>query len=165
MPLVAPILTDEDDGVAMGREAVAGEVDVVANALRGIAIVAHAVDAAWRVAAQPCRVDGSGRVAGSGKGGFDGWSHLVHSDDMNHVMRAPGDGGNAITATINVDDDAILGDGVGTGQEIVGIHCAEIALASLFGRNGLVSVDDFVVATFYKLMGQTHFTDCLRPAP
>jgi len=41
--LVAPVLADEDDSVAMGGETVAGEVDVVADALRAIAVVAHTV--------------------------------------------------------------------------------------------------------------------------
>jgi len=41
--LVPPVLADEDDSVAMGWETVAGEVDVVADALRAIAVVAHAV--------------------------------------------------------------------------------------------------------------------------
>jgi len=41
--LVPPVLADEDDSVAMGWETVAGEVDVVADALRAIAVVAHTV--------------------------------------------------------------------------------------------------------------------------
>ena len=40
---VAPGLAEEDDGVAVGWETVAGEVDVVADALRAIAVVAHTV--------------------------------------------------------------------------------------------------------------------------
>lgn len=41
--LVPPVLAHEDNGMAMGWETVAGEVDVVADALRAIAVVAHAV--------------------------------------------------------------------------------------------------------------------------
>ena len=37
--------------MAVGREAVTGEVDVVADALGRVAVVAHAVDLAGRVAA------------------------------------------------------------------------------------------------------------------
>ena len=48
---VAPRLADEDDGVAVGWETVAGEVDVVADALRRVAVVAHAIQAARRVTA------------------------------------------------------------------------------------------------------------------
>jgi len=51
--------------VAVSREAVAGEMDVVADALRRVAVVAHAVDLAGRVAAQAGGVDGGCHVAGA----------------------------------------------------------------------------------------------------
>ena len=54
--------------MAVGREAVAGEVDVVADALRTVAVVAHTVETAGRVAAQARGVDGCSDVAGAGKG-------------------------------------------------------------------------------------------------
>ena len=54
--------------MAVGRETVAGEVDVVADALRRVAVVAHAVQFARRVTAQTGSVDGSGHVAGALKG-------------------------------------------------------------------------------------------------
>ena len=63
--------------MAVGRETVAGEVDVVADALRAVAVVAHAVETAGRVATQARGVDGSSDVAGTSQGGFDGWRHLV----------------------------------------------------------------------------------------
>ena len=62
---VAPVLADEDDCVAVGRKTVAGEVDVVADALRTVAVVAHAVEFAGGVAAQAGRVDGRSGVAGT----------------------------------------------------------------------------------------------------
>ena len=61
----------------MGREAVAGEVHIVADALRRVAVVAHAIDLAGRVAAQAGRVDGCGGVARSCQGGLDGGGYLV----------------------------------------------------------------------------------------
>ena len=74
---VSPVLADEDDGVAVGREAVAGEVDVVTDALQAIAVVAHAVKTARRVTPQASGIDGRGCVAGAGKCGLDGGGDLV----------------------------------------------------------------------------------------
>ena len=51
--------------MTVGRETVAGEVDVVADALRRVAVVAHAVDLARRVTAQSRGVDGGSDVAGT----------------------------------------------------------------------------------------------------
>ena len=66
MVSIAPGLSHEDDGVAVSWEAIAGEVDVVADALRAVAVVAHAVQPARRVATQAGSVDGCSRVAGTG---------------------------------------------------------------------------------------------------
>ena len=65
---VTPRLADEDDGVTVGRETVAGEVDVVADALGRVAVVAHTVNLTRRGAAQTGSVDGSGHVAGALEG-------------------------------------------------------------------------------------------------
>ena len=151
--------------MSVGGETVAGEVDVVADALRRVAVVAHTVDLAWRVAAQAGRVDGRCRVAGAVKCRFHTGGHLVHADDVDHVVRPPGDGGHAVAAAVDVDDDAVLGDGVGAGEEVVGVHRVEVALARLLGCLGLVAVDDVVVAAVDQVLGQTHLADGLRPAP
>ena len=163
--LVSPVLADEDNGVAVGREAVAREVDVVADALRRVAVVTHAVEAARSVAAQTRRVDGSSGVAGTGQGGLEGRRHLVHPDEVDDVVRSPGDGCDTIAAAVDVDDDAVLGDGIGTGQEVVHVHRAEVTLTRLLGRFGLVAVDDLVLAATDEVVGQTHLTDGLRAAP
>ena len=147
--------------MAVGREAVAGEVDVVADALRAVAVVAHAVKTAGGVAAQACRIDGGGDVAGAGQGGLDGGSHLVQPDDVNHVVRSPGDGCDAVAAAVDVDDDAVLGDGIGTGEEVVHVHCVKVALAFLLVGHSLVTVDNFVVAAVYEFAGQSHLADGL----
>ena len=108
----------------MGWETVAGEVDVVADALRRVAVVARAVDLAGRVAAQAGGVDGGSDVAGTLQGGLHAGSHLVHPDDVDHVVRAPGDGCHTVAAAIDVDDDAILCDGVGAGEEVVHVRAS-----------------------------------------
>ncbi len=162
---VAPGLAEEDDGVAVGREAVAGEVDVVADALRAVAVVAHAVKTAGRVAAQASGVNWGSNIAGTCQSGFDGGSNLVHPDDVNHVVRAPGDGGDAVAASVDVDDHAVLGDGVGAGEEEVHVHRVKVALPLFLGCDSLVSVDDLVVAAVDELAGQTHLADGLRAAP
>ena len=161
MVLVAPVLAEEDDGVAVGREAVAGEVDVVADALRAVAVVAHAVKPAGGVATQACRVDGRGDVAGARQGGLDGGSDLVQPDDVNHVVRSPSDGCDAVAAAVDVDDDAVLGDGVGAGEEVVHVHRVEVALTLPLVGDGLVAVDDLVIATVNQALGQTHLADGL----
>ena len=158
---VAPVLADEDDGVAVCREAVAGEVDVVADALRAVAVVAHAVEFAGGVATQAGRVDGRGDVAGSGQGSLDSGGYLVQPNHVNHVVRAPGDGSDAVAAAVDVDDDAVLGDGIGTGEEVVHVHGVEVALALLLVGDGLVTVDDLVVAAVDELPGQSHLADGL----
>ena len=115
--------------MTVGWETVAGEVDVVADALRRVAVVAHAVQAAGRVAAQAGRVDGCGGVARSCQGGLDGGGYLVQPDDVEHVVGSPSDGSHAVAAAVDVDDHAVLGDGVGTGEEVIHIHGVEIALS------------------------------------
>ena len=151
--------------MAMGWETVAGEVDVVADALRTVAVMAHAVEAAGRVATQAGRVDGSGDVSGAGQGCIDGGGDLVHADDVDHVVRAPGDGGDAVAAAVDVDDDAVVGDGVGAGEEEVHIHRVEVALTLLLVGDGLVTVDDLVGAAVDEFLGQAHLADGLRAAP
>ena len=163
--LVAPGLAHKDDGVAMCGEAVAREVDVVADALRGVAVVAHAIEAAGGVTSQAGGVDGGSDVAGSSKCCFDSGSNLVQSDDMYHVVRAPSDGGDAVAASVDVDDNAILGDGVSAGEEVVHIHSIEIALALLLGGNRLIAVDDLIGATIDEFARQPHLADGLRAAP
>ena len=151
--------------MAVGWETVAGEVDVVADALRAVAVVAHTVEAAGRVATQTGGVDRSGDVAGAGKCGLDGGSDLVHPDDVDHVVWAPGNGGDAVATAVDVDDDAVLGDSVGAGEEVVHIHRIEVALALLLVGYGLVTVNDFVIAAVDELVGQSHFADGLGAAP
>ena len=99
--------------MAVGRKAVAGEVNVVADALRTIAVVAHAVETAGGVAAQTGGIDGCGDVAGAGKRCLDGGSDFVHANDVDDIVRSPGDGGHAVSTTVDVDDDAVLGNGIG----------------------------------------------------
>ncbi len=147
--------------MAVGRETVAGEVDVVADALRAVAVVAYAVEAAGRVAAQASGVDGSGDVAGACQGRLDGGSHLVHADDVNHIVWAPGDGGDTVAAAVDVDDDAVLGDGVGAGEEEVHIHRIEVALTLLLVGDGLVTVDDLVGAAIDEFACHAHLADGL----
>ena len=165
MVSVAPVLADEDDGVAMGRETVAGEVDVVADALRAVAVVAHAVEAAGRITAQTRRVDGSSDITGTSQGSLDGGCYLVQSDDVNHVMRSPSDSGNTVATSVNIDDDAILSDGIGAGEEVVHVHRIEVAFALFLIGDGLVTVNDLIGATLDEFTGQPHLTDSLRTTP
>lgn len=51
--------------MAVSGETVAGEVYVVANALRRVAVVAHAVESAGCVTAQARGVDGCCNIAGT----------------------------------------------------------------------------------------------------
>ena len=147
--------------MAVGRETVAGEVDVVADALRAVAVVANAVEAAGRVAAQARGVDGSSDAAGSCQGSLDGGSDLVHPDNVDDVVRTPGDGGDTVAASVDVDDDAVLCDGVGAGEEEVDIHRIEVALTLLLVGDGLVTVDDLVGATVDEFAGHAHLADGL----
>ena len=147
--------------MAVGRETVAGEVDVVADALWTIAVVANAVKAARRVTAKTRGVDGRGGIAGACEGSLDGRRHLVHADDMDDVLGSPGNGGDAVAATVDVNDYAVLGDGIGAGEEVVHVHCIEVALALFLVGDRLVTVDDFVVATIDEFACQSHLADGL----
>ena len=151
--------------MAVSRETVAGEVDVVADALGAIAVVAHAVEAARGVAAQAGGIDGGSNVAGPSQSGLNRWGHLVHPDDMYHVVRSPGDGGDTVATAVDVDDDAILSDGIGTGEEEVHVHRVEIALALFLVGDGFVTVDDLVMAAADEFGRQPHLADGLRAAP
>ena len=159
--LVAPRLAEEDDGVAMGRETVAGEVDVVADALRGVAVVAHAINLAGCVTAQAGRVDGCSDIAGARQCGLDRGGNLVEADDMNHIVRSPRDGGDTVATSVNVDDDTVLSNRIGAGQEVVHIHGIKVALALLLSRFGLVSINHLIVSVVNELLSQTHLTDGL----
>ena len=142
--------------MAVGWETVAREVDVVANALRAVAVVAYAVETAGCVAAQACRVDGRCRVAGTGKSRLDGRCHLVHPNDVDYIVWSPSDSSNTVSSSVNIDDDAVLGDGIGAGEEIIHVHRIEIALACLFGCLCQVTVDNLVVAAVDDVLCEPH---------
>ena len=69
---------------------VAEEVDVVADALRGVAIVADTVGLTGRLDVEAGGIDGRRGAAGSGEGGLYGLGHLVQADDEDDSFRAPG---------------------------------------------------------------------------
>ena len=60
---------------------VAEEVDVVADALRGVAVVADAVGLTGRLDVEPGCIDGRRRAPCTCQSGFDGLGHLVQADD------------------------------------------------------------------------------------
>ena len=98
-------LADEYDDVASLVADVAQEVYVRADAVGTVAVVAYAVGLTGCVQVEALCVDGCGGAACTGYGSLNGGCHLVHSDDMYHLLRSPGDGGDAVAVTIDVADD------------------------------------------------------------
>ena len=88
--------------------AVSQEVDVAANALRGIAVMAYAVGAAWRVDVKTLGIDGGCCTTRPGKGGLYCLGHLVDADHEDHLLGSPGDGCHSVAVAVDIHDDAIL---------------------------------------------------------
>ena len=96
--------------------AITQKVDVTADALRRVAVVASAVDSARGVDVEPLGIDGRCRAAGSGQCSLYRLGHLVESDDEDDFFRSPRDSGYPIAVAIDVHDDTIFRYGVGTRQ-------------------------------------------------
>ena len=113
---------------------VAQVVNVVADGLGGVAVVAHAVLLTGGIDVEPCSIDGRGSTTGAGQGCLDGLCHLVQSDDEDDLLGTPGDGCHTVAVAVDVDDDAILGDGIGTGEIDINGEGPEIHGLLLFWR-------------------------------
>ena len=108
-------------------------MDIVADALGGVAVVAHAILLAGCVNVEAGSIDGRGRRAGTLQGSLHVLRHLVHADDEDDVLWSPCDGCHAVAVAVDVDDDAILRYGIGGRQVVVGMEGAEVHLLLLFG--------------------------------
>ena len=110
---------------------VAQEMNMVAYTLRRIAIVAHAVGLARCADVKTCRVYRSCRRAGTGQSRVDGLCYLIKSDDKDDMARAESNGCHTVAVTVDIDNHAVLCDGVGTRKIIVGTERLQIYLDSL----------------------------------
>ena len=162
--LVAEGFTDEDDGV-FASGGVAEEVDVVADALGGVAVVADTVGLTGCVDVETGGVDGRSGAAGTGEGCLYGLGDLVDADDEDDLLRAPGDGGDTVAVAVDVDDDAVFGDGIGAGEIDIGGEGTDVHLHLRLIAFDEVTVEHVVTAFGTESIGDADVADGHRATP
>ena len=75
--------------MAAGVTAVAQQVDIAADALGAVAVVAHTIYMAWRGNVEALRIDGRCRAACTCDSGLYGGRHLIEAYYENHLFRSP----------------------------------------------------------------------------
>ena len=144
---------------------VAEEMDVAADALGGVAVVAYAIHLARGLDVEAGGIDGRGGATGTGQGGLYRLGHLVEANDEDDLLGSPRDGGYTIAVAVDVDDDAILGNGVGTGEIDIGGEGAHIHLYFLIGILHEVAIEHLKGASVAKGLGDAHVANGHRTAP
>ena len=162
--LVAEGFSDEDDGV-FASGGVAEEVDVVAYALGGVAVVADTVGLTGCVDVETGGVDGRSGAAGTGEGCLYGLGDLVDADDEDDLLRAPGDGCDTVAVAVDVDDDAVFRDGIGTGEIDIGGEGTDVHLHLRFVAFDEVTVEHVVTAFGTESIGDADVADGHRATP
>ena len=121
---------------------VAEEVDIAADALGGIAVVALSVYLAGCLDVKSLGVDGGCYVPCSFEGGFYGGSNLVDTNDEDDLLWSPCDGCHPVAIAVDVYDDTILGDSIGTRQKDISAEGLQVYLLLLLWCGDAVSVED-----------------------
>ena len=155
----------EDDDVAAFVAGVSEEVDIAADALGGVAVVALAVHLAWGLDVKSLGIDGGCYVSGSFEGCLKGGSNLIASYDEDDLLRAPGDGCHSVAIAVDIYYDTIFGDGIGTCQIYVSREGLQVHLLLFFWCGNAVSVEDVEGATRLQEVGQSHIANSSRTAP
>ena len=145
--------------------AVAQEMDVAADALRGVAIMADAIDQAWRFDIEPLCVDRRCDATCSGKCRLNGLCHFVEPDDEDDFLRSPGDGSYTVAIAVYIHDDTVFGYGIGTGEIYVSSEGAEVRLLFFLWRLDRVAVDDIECASVFQQLRDAEIADCGCAAP
>lgn len=162
--LVAEGFSDEDDGM-FASGGVAEEVDVVADALGGAAVVADTVGLTGCVDVETGGVDGRSGAAGTGEGCLYGLGDLVYADNEDDLFRAPGDGCDTVAVAVDVDDDAVFRDGIGTGEIDIGGEGTDVHLHLRFVAFDEVTVEHVVTAFGTESIGDADVADGHRATP
>ncbi len=147
----------------LGR--IAEEVNVVTDGVGRVAVVADAIYLTGSMDVEAGRVDGGGGTADTGQSRLGGLRHFVQADDEYDLLGTPGDGSDAVAVAVDVDDDAVLGDGVGAGEIDVGREGTQIHRLFLFGRLDKVAVQHFEGAALFQVVGDADVTDGHGAAP
>ena len=92
------------------------EMDIVTDRLRRVAVMTHTVGLARRLDIEARRVGRRRHAARPSQSSLHTLSHLIYTDDKDHLLRSPGDGSHPVSVAINVHNDAILRDSIGAGQ-------------------------------------------------
>ena len=162
--LVAEGFSDEDDGM-FASGGVAEEVDVVADALGGVAVVTDTVGLTGCVDVETGGVDGRSGAAGTGEGCLYGLGDLVDADDEDDLLRAPRDGSDTVAVAVDVDDDAVFRDGIGTGEIDIGGEGTDVHLHLRFVAFDEVTVEHVVTAFGTESIGDADVADGHRATP
>ena len=162
--LIPEILTNKyDDVAAFGG--VPKEVNVVADGFGRVAVVAYAVSLAGGLDVESGSIDGRCGTSCPRQSCLDGLSHFVQAYNEDDLLGPPGNGGYAITVSVDVYDDTILGDSIGAGQVDVGGKCLEIHGLLLLRRLYQVAVKHFQCSAASEVVGDAHIADGHRAAP
>ena len=162
--LVAEGFSDEDDGM-FASGGVAEEVDVVADALGGVAVVADTVGLTGCIDVKTGRIDGRSSASSTGEGCLYGLGDLVDADDEDDLLRAPDDGGDTVAVAVDVDDDAVFGDGIGAGEIDIGGEGTDVHLYFRFVAFDKVAVEHVVTAFGTEGVGNADVADGHRATP
>ena len=116
---VAQVFADENHGVASCRMRVACEVDVVADALGRVAVVAYAVCQTRSLDVEACRINRTCRRACPCQCALNILCHLVESHDEYHVLGSEGYRCHAVAVAVDVYYHAVFAYGVDARQIVV----------------------------------------------
>lgn len=113
--------------------AVSQDVDIAANALGRVTVVACSVYPAGGVDVEALGIDRGSYASCPGYCGFYGLGNFVKSDDEDDLFGSPGDCCHTVAIAVNIDDDTIFRYSIGTCQVYVCSEGFEIHLDFLFG--------------------------------
>ena len=126
----------------------AGDQELAADGVGGLAVHAGAGLGAGGGEAEALGVGGSGHIARPLHGAVHIVADLVNAHDQNDLLRPVGDGGDPVGVAVDVHQHAVLGDGVGAGEEHVRVigqqHGRPLVLVG-------VPVDELVVALLQRV--------------
>ena len=91
---------------------------------------------------ESCCIDGRRGASGPCQRGFYGLGNLVQTNDEDDVFRSPGNGCHAIAVAVDIHDDTILGDSIGTGEIDVSGKGPDVHGLLLFWCRRQVAVND-----------------------
>ena len=139
-------------------------MEVVADTFCRMATMADAIHLTRGLASDTGGIDRGSQMACTTHGSFQIVTHFVHAHYKDDMFRSPGDGGHAITRTVDVDDQSIFRDGIGTGQVIVAREGLAVDLHLLGLGLDLVPIEHLIVASF-EGSRQSHLPDGQRASP